>query len=107
MEFSLQDNKITKLSDEQWVQEYIYSEFHEILFFSFVQEIHEWLSCLSKFDTCTKDYPVTMRNPKLIQQVEKLDNKIMCVVDHSIDRLLGGFVTKFSIDQFLSYSKEE
>ena len=29
------------------------------------------------------------------------------MVDHWIDHLLGGFVTEFSIDQFVSYSEAE
>ena len=78
---------------------------YAILFFSFAQELQEWLSCLDEFNTCIKDNAVTEWTPELIQKLEQLDNKITHAVDHWIDHLLGGFVTKFSIDQFVSYSK--
>ena len=107
LEFVLHENRSTKLSDEQWVQKYIYTEVHGIFFFSFAHEIHEWLSRLAKFHNCIKDDIVAEWNPKLIQRVEKFDNKITRTVDHWIDHLLGGFLTEFSIDQFVSYSEAE
>ena len=44
---------------------------------------------------------------KLIQQLERTDNTITRIVYHWVDNVLGGFVTEFSIDQFVSYSEAE
>ena len=107
LEFALQENKSTKLFDEQWVQKYIYTIVQEIFFFCFVYELQEWLSRLAEFHHCIKYDIVTEWTPELIQQVEKFDNKSIRAVDHWIDHLLGGFVTEFSIDQFVSYSEAE
>ena len=49
LEFALQENRSTKLSDEQWVEKYIYTKVHEIFFCSFVHELQEWFSWLAKF----------------------------------------------------------
>ena len=60
-----------------------------------------------EFQKCWKDERVTEWTPELIQQLEKIDNTITRTVDHWVDSVLGGFVTKFSIDQFVSYSEVE
>ena len=103
LEFVLQENRSTKLSDKKWVQKYIYTEVHMIFFFSFATNLQEWLLQLTEFNTHVKDDAITEWNPEFIQQLEKLDNKITRTVDHWINHLLGGFVTEFSIDQFLSF----
>ena len=50
---------------------------------------------------------ITKWTLKLVQQLEKSSNKIIHLVDHWIDSVLGGFVTEFAIDQFVSYSEVE
>lgn len=71
----------------------IYTEGHEIFFFFFCSQLQEWLSHLVEFYRCIKVDIVTEWTPELIQQVEKFSNNITHVVDHWINRLLGGFVT--------------
>lgn len=70
-------------------------------------ELHEWLSWLTEFQTYTKDDAITRWTLELVQQLEKSSNKISSTIDYWIDNVLSGFVTEFSIDTFVSYSKAE
>jgi len=45
--------------------------------------------------------------PELIQQVKEVRNKTSCTFDYWLDSVLGGYVTKFSIDFTQSYSAIE
>ena len=56
---------------------------------------------------CWKDERVTQWTPDLLEQLERIDNTITCTVDHSVDSVLGFFVTEFDINQFVSYSEAE
>ena len=103
LEFVIQENISSKLSAKYWAQKYIYTKIHEIFFSSFTTEPQEWLSRLTEFHTCAKDDMITQWTSELVQQLEKTSNKITRVVDRWIDHVLGGFVTKFFIDQFVSY----
>ena len=62
---------------------------------------------MTEFNTCEKDAAVTQWIPKLVQQLEKTNNMITHTIDHWIDCVMGGFVTKFAIDHFVSYSEAE
>ena len=62
---------------------------------------------LVEFQTCWKDDQVTQWTPELIRELEKADNNITQTVDHWVDSVLGGFVTEFIVDQFVSYSEDE
>ena len=70
-------------------------------------ELQEWLARLVEFQKCWKDEWVTQWTLELIQQLEKVDNTITLTIDHWVDSVIGGFVTEFSIDQFVSYSEAE
>lgn len=39
--------------------------------------------------------------------LEALEDKITCVVDHGLDRIIGGFITEFVAYTTVSYSKVE
>ena len=92
---------------EDWKNKYIFTEVYEIFFLKFATELQEWLARLVDFQKCWKDKWVMQWTLKLIQQLEKTDNTITCMIDHWVDNVQGGFVIEFSIDQFVSYSKAE
>ena len=101
-EFALKENWSKKLTAKEWKNKYIFTEVHEILFVTFAHELQEWLARLVDFQTCWIDEEVTQWTPELIQQLENTDNKITRNVDHWVDNVLGGFVTEFAVDQFVS-----
>ena len=46
-----------------------------------------------------------MWNPELVQRLEALEDKITCVVDHWLDHIIGGFITKFMVENSVSYNE--
>lgn len=95
------------MSMEEWKNRYIFTEIPKIFFVSFAHELKEWMAQLLKFQNCWKDDQVTQWTPELTQQLEKTDNKITKTMDHWVDSILDGFVTKFVFNQFISYSEVE
>ena len=92
---------------ERWKNRYVCIESYEIFFLTFAIELQEWLARLVEFQKCWKDEQVTLWTSELLEQLKKIDNTITRTVDHCVDSVLGGFVTEFSIDQFVSYSEAE
>ena len=84
---------------EKWKNKYIFTEIYEIFFATFTTELQEWMMRLVDFQICLKDEQITQWTPYLIQQLERIDNTITCMVDHWVDSVLGGFVTEFSIKE--------
>ena len=48
LEFMQEESTGSQLSIENWVDKYIYSDIHEILFAYFPIVLHEWLSTLAR-----------------------------------------------------------
>ena len=48
-EFAVKENRSTNLTTEKWKNKYIFTEFYEILFVTFVNELQEWLERLVEF----------------------------------------------------------
>ena len=49
--FTQEESAGTRLSADNWIDEYIYYDIHEILFFEFPILLHEWLSRLATKQT--------------------------------------------------------
>ena len=45
-EFSVKENRNTKLTAEKWKKKYIFTEVYEIFFVTFAHELQEWLARL-------------------------------------------------------------
>lgn len=50
---------------------------------------------------------ITRWTPDLIQQLERANSNITRTISYCIEKNLGIFFTKFSIDTFFSYTKAE
>ena len=48
-----------------------------------------------------------MWTPELVRRLEASEDKIARSIDHWLDRIIGGFVTKFAVDTSVSYNKVE
>ena len=44
---------------------------------------------------------------ELVHRLEASKDKIVCAVDHCLDQIIGGFITKFAVDASVSYSEVE
>ena len=104
---TVKENRSKRMTTEEWKNKYIFTKIYEIFFVTIAIELQEWLARLVEFQKCWKDERVTQWTPELIQQLKMTDNAITRMVDHWVDSVLGGFVTQFAIDQFISYSEEK
>jgi len=106
-EFTKQKNRNPRLSTEDWLQRYIFSDIHEVFFTTFPTELHAWLSILAENKTSTcSDRPAEW-TPEAIQRLKKTDNSISRVVDFWLNNLLEGFITEFVVDTLKAYNKAE
>ena len=86
---------------------YLYIEIHEIFFCSFLIELYEWIARLvDNQGRWRLDGPIVWTS-ELVQRLEASQNKITHAVDHWLDRIIGGFMTKFVVDTSVSYNEEE
>lgn len=85
----------------------LYTEIHEIFFTFFPIELHEWIAKLVDKEVRWKfDGPIVW-TPELVQRLEASKDKIARAVDHWLDHIIGGFVTKFAVDTSVNYSEVE
>ena len=104
-EFATQENKNLRLSREEWLDCYLYTEIHEIFFTSFPTELYECSAKLEQSQGRWKlDSPIVW-TLELVQRLEASENKIMLVVNHWLNRIIGGFVTEFIVDTSISYNE--
>ena len=55
---------------------------------------------------CKLDIPIVW-TPKLVRKLQATEDKIMCAIDHWLDRIIGGFITEFTVDTSVSYNEAE
>jgi len=80
-------------------------EIHEIFFASFPTELYEWITKLEDSQGRWKlDGPIVW-TLELVRRSEASEDKIARVVDHFLDWIIGGFITKFAINTSVSYSE--
>lgn len=91
------------LSNEEWLNRYLYME---IFFCTLPIELYEWLAKLRDSPGRWKLNSPIVWNPKLVRRLEASKNKIVQVVNHWVDRILGGFVTEFAVDTSVSSSED-
>jgi hypothetical protein len=98
-------NKNPKLSTEDWLQRYIFTDIHEIFFGGIHQELHEWLDRLADTQFEIRSRPPVAWTSMLIQRVKRVDNNVSRAVDYCFDSTIGGYITEFVVDRVESYSQ--
>ena len=106
-ELAERENKNPRLSIEDWLQRYLFTDLHKIFFATFPSKLHAWLSRLVERETSTRSDRPTEWTSEVIQRLKNTYNSISRVVDFWINNLLEGFVTKFAVDMLKSYCEEE
>ena len=92
---------------EEWLERYLYMEIHETFFASFPFEMYEWIVNLADNQgRCRFDKPIVWIL-EVVPRLKALKDKIMCIVDHWLDRIIGGFITEFVVDTLISYNEAE
>ena len=107
MIFVLKESEGPQLSPENWVDEYIYSDIHEIFFVEFPIILHEWLSRLVTKKTNFQRRETVEWSDQLVREVTSISNTISRAVDFWVDSILQGYITEFAVDTITSYSEAE
>jgi hypothetical protein len=96
--FQKREYETLHMSNEQWMQKYVYTYLHEIFFGEFPIILTEWLEILvEKTGRYQNDAP---RNwtPELVRQLNFVSNNTSRAIDFWLDSILGGYITKFVIE---------
>ena len=89
------------------MDEYIYSDIHEIFFAEFPIVQHEWLSILATRQTNFQRREMVEWSAQLIHEPTSVSNSISSVVDFWVDSILRGYITKFEVETITSYSEAQ
>ena len=81
-EFVAQENRNLRLSKEEWLDCYLYTEIHEIFFTYFPTKLDEWIVKLADSQgRCKLDRPIVW-TLELVRRFEALEDNIMHTIDH-------------------------
>ncbi len=106
-EFAMQENTNPWLSNEEWLECYLYMEIHEIFFASLPTKLYEWITKLVGSQGWCKLGKDIVQTPEFVHKLESLEDKIVCTVDHWLDWIIGGFIIEFTVDTSVIYSEEK
>ena len=81
-EFAVQENRNLRLSKEEWLDCYLYTEIHEIFFESFPTELFEWIAKLVDSQGRCKIDKLIVWTPELVRRFQASEDKIACAIDH-------------------------
>jgi hypothetical protein len=97
-EFAHKENKNPRLKNKQWLQRYVYTNLHEVFFNKFLNILVEWLEIF--VENTGRKRLVAPKNwtPEPVRRVDAAENRTSRIVEFLLDSILGGYVTKFSID---------
>jgi len=103
----MQENKNPCLMKEQWLDKYLYIEICKIFFNTLLIELYEWIAKFVDVQGRWRlDNPIVWTS-ELVQRMEASEDKLTHVVNHSLDRVIGRFVTEFAVDTLVSYNEVE
>jgi len=102
-----QENRNPCRSKEKWLNRYLYTEIHKIFLCTFPIGLYAWLAKFIDSQGRWKLDNLIVWTLELVQRLEPPEKNIAWVVDHWLDRIIGGFITKFSNDTSISYSEAE
>ena len=87
------------------MERYLYTEIHKIFFASFPSELYEWIAKLADSQgRCRLDKPIVW-TLELVRRLQGSEEKLAHTMDHWLNQIIGGFITKFAVDTTISYSE--
>lgn len=75
-EFTKQENRNLRLSAEDWLQRYVFTNLHDIFFATFPAELHAWLLRLVERKTSTRSNRPAEWTSEVIQSLKRTNNSI-------------------------------
>ena len=97
----------SRLSPENWLDQYLYTDIHEIFFAEFPIVLHEWLSRLATQQTNFQRREAVEWSAQLIRELAIVSNPISRAIDFWFDSILKGYITEFAVETITSYSEAE
>ena len=105
--FAQEESAGTLFNVERWLDEYIYSNIHEIFFVEFFVLLHEWLLGLESRRTNFQTREINEWSDQLVQEVTSVSNSLSRAIDFWVDSILQGYITEFVVDTITSFSEAE
>ena len=86
------------MNAKKWIDQYIYSDIHEIFFVEFPIVMHEWFSSLVTQKTNFQRREMVEWSAQLIHEITSVGNPISRVFDFWVDSILKGYITEFLVE---------
>ena len=96
-----------KLSKEQWLQIFLYTDETDVFFYFFPKQLYEWLTKLTDSEGTWRLKGPIVWTPELLGRLEAFERNITPAIYHWVECTFGSFVTYFMIDMNISNSKTE
>ena len=103
--FAQEESMRSQLSEENWLDWYIYSDIPNIFFAEFPIVLHEWLSILATLKTNFQRREVVEWNDQLVHEITSVSNTISRAIDFWVDIIFQGYITKFAVETITSSSE--
>ena len=107
LEFAQKESEGYRWTPANWLEWYIYSYIHEILFVEFPTLLYEWLSKLKTQKNNFQGGEPTEWTLFLIERLKRINNPISRVVDFWVGSIIEGYITEFVFYTLTSYSEGE
>jgi hypothetical protein len=85
------------MSNKQWMQRYVYREFHEIFFGELPIILMHCLEILMENTGRYQDAVPRNWTAELVKKMNFVSNNTSLTVDFWLDRILGGYIIEFVI----------
>ena len=105
--FAQEESEGSRLSVENGLDQYIYSDIDKIFFVEFPIVLYECLSRLATRQTNFQRREAVEWSDQLVREITNVSNPISRVVDFWVDDILQGYITEFAVETITSYSEAE
>ena len=102
LEFAQDESTRSWLSAENWLDRYIYTYIHEIIFAEFPIVLQECFSILVTRQTKFQRREVVEWSAQLIHELTGVSNPISRAIDFWVDNIFEGYITEFAVEMITS-----
>jgi hypothetical protein len=102
LEFAQKDNRNPRITPRKYLDKYVFTDLHEVLFCDFSHLLQEWMLKL-KDNNATNWIRKIDWTPVQIEHLQQVNNKFTRAVHFWLDSIVAGFITKFVVDTVKSY----
>jgi hypothetical protein len=103
LEFAQKDNINPRVTLRKYLEKYVFTDLHEVLFCDFPHLLQEWILRL-KDNHVTNWIQQLEWTPIQMAQLQQVNNKFTRAVDFWLDTIVAGFITEFAVDTAKSYN---